>query len=176
MVLGVFLRPSVRRPHPASETAVNSDASLRTEVTVGSDCSQEGPKWPREALQQPPAFQQQGDKYEHPRVQGSSSFLSCEPPARLPASSLTRPSTFTPCRLRLRLSVCPKSVCVRVCECRRPPAPSSLPAPLSVTPAQTRIASMAPLSGRWTSACLRTPQTAKVRRVQGPSLRPCCNF
>ena len=41
------------------------------------------------------AFQQQEDKYEHPGVRGSSTF-SFEPPARLPASSLTPPSAFTP--------------------------------------------------------------------------------
>lgn len=56
-----------------------------------------------------------------------------------------------------------------MCECGRAPARSSPPVRppslLSATPARTPIASTAPSSGRWTSACLRTPRTAKVRCV-----------
>lgn len=69
----------------------------------------------------------------------------------------------------LRSQSPPAPVSCSVCECGRAPARSSPPVRppslLSATPARTPIASTAPSSGRWTSACLRTPRTAKVRCV-----------
>ena len=132
------------------------------------------------------AGQSGGAPVEEPQWGGEGSRRPLQSPVvcvRLPSACLhvhlfsvsTRLCACFSCALLCLHSHSCVGVClrVRVCECGRPPALSSLPAPLSATPTQTRIASMAPSSGRWISACLRTPQTAKVRCVQGPSPRLC---
>lgn len=75
--------------------------------------------------------------------------------------------------VRSCVCVCASVTCLRacvyvhMCECKGAPLPGAhcappLP-PTSVTPARTQTASMVQLSGLWTSAYPRTPQTTKVR-------------